>query len=66
MVIVIVFFMCLFPRLVWSDDVGACWCDGSFSAGGDGWCYPNRICRLGCRFGMQKVISIEVLRVLYM
>jgi len=36
-----------------------------FIADGDGWLYPNRICRLGCRFGVRSVGSIGVLRIFY-
>ncbi len=39
-VIVVVFFLYLLPWLMWGVDVGACWCDGSFFSGGDGWFYP--------------------------
>ncbi len=61
----VVFFLYLFPRVGWGFGVHACWCGGPFFAGGDGLWYPNRFCRLGCRFVVQKVGSFGVLRVLY-
>ena len=48
------------------DSVVVCWFDGRVSAGGDGWFYPNRFCRLRCRFGVPSVMSFSVLCVLYM
>ena len=65
-VVVDVFLLYRFPRSEWCGVVGACWCDGRFSFGGDGWFYPNRICQLGCRFGVRSVRSIGFLCVLYM
>ena len=66
MIVVVEFYLYLFPRWEGCGVVGACWCDVWFSAGGDGWFYPNRICRLGCRFGVRSVRSIGVMCVLYM
>ena len=66
MIVTGVFYLYLFSRWEWCGVVVVCWCGGRFSAGGDGWFYPNRFYRLGCRFGVQIVRAIEVLRVLYM
>ena len=35
-------------------------------AGGDGWVCSNRFCRLGCRFSVPCIVSIDVLCALYM
>ena len=64
-IIVVGFFMYIFPRLVWSVDAHACWCGGPFFAGGDGLFYPNRFCRLGCRVSMSCFVSIGVFCALY-
>ncbi len=65
-VIFVVFVLYIFSRLVWGVNVGAFLCDGPFFYGGDGLFFPNRIVRLGCRFGMRRVRSIGDRRGRYM
>ncbi len=47
MIVVVEVSLYLFSRWEGCGVVGACWCDGWFSAGGDGWFYPNRILSVG-------------------
>jgi hypothetical protein len=49
------------------ESAGFCWSSGGeWLAGGDGWVYSNRFNRLECRFSVQCVESIGVLRARYM
>ncbi len=52
--VVDVFNLYMFSRRERDGVVVACWRVGRF-AGGDGWFYPNRFYRLGCRFRVQIV-----------
>ena len=55
--------MCVGER---RESACACWPDGEWLAGGDGWVCSNHFCRLSCRFRVPCVVSIGVLCARYM